>query len=40
VIEEKMSRISEVLVGSVTPFELMLGKLVGNVGIAMVLAAL
>ncbi len=40
VIEEKMSRISEVLLGSVTPFELMMGKLLGNVGIAMVLAAL
>ncbi|HEY3885037.1 MAG TPA: ABC transporter permease, partial [Vicinamibacterales bacterium] len=26
-IEEKMSRVSEVLIGSVTPFELMMGKL-------------
>ncbi len=40
VIEEKMSRISEVLLGSVTPFELMLGKLLGNAGIAMLLAFL
>ncbi|QEH38113.1 ABC-2 family transporter protein [Aquisphaera giovannonii] len=40
VIEEKMSRISEVMLGSVTPFELMMGKLVGNAGIAMVLATL
>ncbi len=40
VIEEKMSRISEVLLGSVTPFELMMGKLLGNVGIALVLASL
>ena len=32
VIEEKMSRISEVLLGSVTPFELMMGKLLGNAG--------
>ena len=40
VIEEKMSKISEVLLGSVTPFELMMGKLLGNAGIAMVLAAL
>jgi ABC-type Na+ efflux pump permease subunit len=40
VIEEKMSRISEVLLGSVTPFELMMGKLLGNVCIAMLLAAL
>ena len=30
VIEEKMSKISEVLLGSVTPFELMMGKLLGN----------
>ncbi len=40
VIEEKMSRISEVLLGSVTPFELMMGKLLGNAGIAMLLATL
>ena len=32
VMEEKMSRISEVLLGSVSPFELMMGKLLGNVG--------
>jgi ABC-type Na+ efflux pump permease subunit len=31
VIEEKMSRISEVLIGSITPFELMMGKLLGCV---------
>ena len=40
VIEEKMSRVSEVLLGSVAPFDLMLGKLMGNAGIAMLLAAL
>jgi ABC-type Na+ efflux pump permease subunit len=40
VIEEKMSKISEVLLGSVTPFELMMGKLLGNTGIAAVLAAI
>jgi len=40
VIEEKMSKISEVLLGSISPFELMLGKLLGNAGVAMVLAAL
>ncbi len=40
VIEEKMSKISEVLLGSVSPFELMMGKLVGQTGIAAVLAAL
>ena len=34
VMEEKMSRISEMLLGSVTPFELMMGKLIGNVATA------
>ena len=40
VIEEKMSKISEVMLGSVTPFELMMGKLLGNTGIAILLASL
>jgi len=40
VIEEKMSKISEVLLGSLTPFELMMGKLLGNAGIAVLLALL
>lgn len=40
VIEEKMSRISEVLVGSVTPFQLMMGKLVGGAAASLVLTAL
>jgi ABC-2 type transport system permease protein len=40
VLEEKMSRISEVLLGSVTPFELMFGKLIGAVGVAVVLGVL
>ena len=39
VIEEKMSRISEVLIGSVTPFELMMGKLLGCVSVSLLLAA-
>jgi ABC-2 type transport system permease protein len=38
VIEEKMSRISEVLIGSVTPFELMMGKLAGSIAISLLLA--
>lgn len=38
VIEEKMSRISEVLVGSVTPFQLMMGKLAGGAAVCAVLA--
>lgn len=40
VIEEKMSRISEVLLGSVSPFELMLGKLLGGAGVSLLLAGL
>ncbi len=38
VVEEKMSRISEVLVASVTPFQLMMGKLVGTAAVAALLA--
>jgi ABC-type Na+ efflux pump permease subunit len=37
-IEEKMSRISEVLIGSVTPFELMMGKLFGSASVSLLLA--
>ena len=33
-----MSRISEVLIGSVTPFQLMLGKLAGSVAVSVLLA--
>ena len=40
VLEEKMSKISEVLLGSLSPFELMMGKLLGNAGVAVVLAVL
>ena len=40
VIEEKMSRISEVLIGSITPFELMMGKLTGCVAVSVLLAAI
>jgi ABC-type Na+ efflux pump permease subunit len=38
VIEEKMSRISEVLVGSITPFELMMGKLIGGAAASILLS--
>ena len=38
VIEEKMSRISEVLIASVSPFELMMGKLLGSVSVAVLLS--
>ena len=37
VLEEKMSRISEVLLGAVTPFELMLGKLLASTSVSAVM---
>ena len=40
VIEEKMSRISEVLVGSVTPFTLMMGKLIGGAAASTLLSVI
>ncbi len=40
VIEEKMSRISEVLMGAITPFQLMMGKLLGSVAVSVLLAAI
>lgn len=40
VMEEKMGRVSEVMLGSVTPFELMAGKLIGNLGVSLLLAAI
>jgi ABC-2 type transport system permease protein len=40
VLEEKMQKISEVLLGSVTPFQLMAGKLLGGVGTALTLSAI
>jgi ABC-2 type transport system permease protein len=35
VLEEKTNRIAEVLLGSVSPFELMMGKLIGMVGVSL-----
>lgn len=37
-VEEKQLRIAEVLLGSLRPFELMMGKLLGGVGVALTLA--
>jgi ABC-type Na+ efflux pump permease subunit len=37
IIEEKMSKISEVLLGSVTPVQLLLGKLLGVVAVSLLL---
>jgi ABC-2 type transport system permease protein len=39
IIEEKMSKISEVLLGSVMPFQLLMGKLLGVVGVSLLLTA-
>ncbi|MFL5244695.1 MAG: ABC transporter permease [Gemmataceae bacterium] len=39
VVEEKMQRIAEVLLGSVKPFELMAGKLLGMIGVSLTVAA-
>jgi ABC-2 type transport system permease protein len=39
VIEEKMQRIAEVLLSSATPFQIMMGKLAGMVGVALTLTA-
>jgi ABC-2 type transport system permease protein len=39
VVEEKMQRIAEVLLGSVPPFELMMGKLIGMVCVSLTIAA-
>jgi len=38
VLEEKMQKISEFLVSSVTPFQLMMGKLTGAVGVGLTLS--
>jgi ABC-2 type transport system permease protein len=40
VLEEKMSRISEVLLGMVNPFELMMGKLLASLGASLIVAVL
>ncbi len=40
VLDEKMQRIAEVLLGSVTPFELMMGKLIGIVGVSLTMATI
>lgn len=40
VVEEKMQRIAEMVLGSIPPFELMMGKLLGLMGVSLTLAAL
>ena len=40
VVEEKMQRIAEMVLGSIRPFELMMGKLLGLMGVSLTLSAL
>jgi len=40
VLEEKMQRIAEVLLGSIPPFQLMMGKLLGVVGVSLTIATM
>ena len=40
IVEEKMSKISEVLIGSIEPFKLLMGKLVGVTGVSVLLASI
>jgi len=40
VLEEKTNRIAEVLLGSVSPFEMMMGKLIGMVGVSLTIGTI
>ena len=40
VVEEKMQRIAEMMLGSIPPFQLMMGKLLGLMGVSLTLAGL
>jgi len=40
ILEEKMQRIAEVMLGSVRPFEFMLGKLIGMIGVSFSMLAI
>src|SRR5205085_12109572 len=40
VMEEKMQRIAEVLLGSVQPFPLMMGKIIGMTGVSLTMASI
>jgi len=40
IVEEKMSKISEVLVGSIEPFKLLMGKLLGVAAVSILLASI
>lgn len=40
VLEEKMQRIAEVLLGSIPPFQLMMGKLIGMVGVSLTITTI
>jgi ABC-2 type transport system permease protein len=40
VVEEKMQRVAEMILGSIRPFEMMMGKLLGLMGVSLTLSAL
>ncbi len=40
VLEEKTNRVAEVLLGSMTPFEMMMGKLLGMVGVSLTIGTI
>jgi len=40
VMEEKMERIAEVLLASITPFQFMMGKILGSISISLTIAAI
>lgn len=40
VMEEKSDRIAEVLLGSVTPFQFMMGKIIGGIGVSLTTSAI
>jgi len=40
VMEEKTARIAEVLLGSVTPFQFMMGKIIGGIGVSLTTSAI
>jgi ABC-2 type transport system permease protein len=40
ILEEKQQRIAEMLLGSASPFQIMMGKLLGNVGVALTIVAI
>ena len=40
VMEEKSEKIAEVLLGTITPFQFMMGKVLGGIGVSLTTAAI